>query len=126
EVDRAIRAKARIASPSKMTRDLAEYMGEGIVVGLHRSMNPIMNTASDMVEGIESALYPRQAFELPLATGAVLPTTRGAVMAQAAQPKQTTVYITNNYTVQVDDLEDLQEAVEFVKDLETERELFFT
>ena len=42
------------------------------------------------------------------------------------EPQPIVVHQTNHYTVRVDDLEDLNEAVEFVKGLSTELELIFT
>lgn len=57
-------------------------------------------------------------------------TTAIPMMAQTAPVSQpggpsTVVYQTNNYTVSIDELEDLANAAEFVRDLPTERELVF-
>ena len=47
--DAAIRAKARIHSPSKVTTEDGEYMGEGLVKGLKNMYSDVWKTAEDLV-----------------------------------------------------------------------------
>ena len=47
--DAAIRAKARIHSPSKVTTEDGEYIGEGLVKGLENMYSDVWKTAEDLV-----------------------------------------------------------------------------
>src|SRR5690606_22941769 len=143
------RAKARIKSPSRMTRVIAEFMGEGIVDGLLRTLKPIINAAGGIVGGIEGALSPSQSLGAALSSAvgnAVVGSLNDALTetlsrgqgigridpqyANTRAINQTTTnntyHVTINNTVQVDDLDELNDAVEFVRDLDRERELIFT
>lgn len=116
EVDRAMRAKARINSPSKMTMYVGQMIGQGLVEGLHDSLLDVSRMGSRLAA---ASLVQPSAVTVPTSAYATTPVHRA--------PQQV-IYVnqTNNYTVDVDDLEDLNEAVEFVHGLQTERELVFT
>ncbi len=162
EVDRAMRAKARIKSPSRMTMYIGRMMGEGIAVGFDQSATDVVKATNaligdtlgdltlaskpmfalghtlgeQLVDGLISGLTAFEDAFVDILSDAMMvePSARLAfandrtpivVTPQQSAPQQIVIHQTNHYTVQVDDLEDLNNAVEFVRDLDRERQLVF-
>lgn len=116
EVDRAMRAKARISSPSKMTTYFGQMIGEGLVVG----MDDMQRAVAVSGQGLASSALVQPAASI---APTLVPIPTANPVFAGSTGGHVVINQTNHYSVNVDDLEDLNTAVEFVKDLPRERQL---
>ena len=110
QVDRAMRARARIASPSKMTTYFGEMIGEGLVEGMDHMMGDVSRAGTKLSN---AALYN------PVGSGTP------SVGHQNGVPNGGGNITVNKLevTIPVKDVEDIKSTVDFVKRLDIEYEL---
>lgn len=62
EVDRALRAKAKISSPSKLTAEIGGYLVEGLIVGMNSLTPSLVNTSENVMGEALSALSTQASY----------------------------------------------------------------